>query len=104
MSLTIQRLCTIFALALFFGSPAHAIVNVSGPRKGDLGSIRLCYTSSIKTGNTDIIDVGLSGAQYTEVNFSDVSRASATMAKNRTKYLYNTFEHLRIRQVGDIIT
>ena len=33
MSLPIQRLCTIFALALGFGSPAHAIVILPVPER-----------------------------------------------------------------------
>ena len=63
MSLPIQRLCTIFALAFCFGAPAHAIVNVLPVPGKEVSGLSGSATlkGSIKTGNTDIIDVGLRG-------------------------------------------
>ena len=109
MSLPIQRLCTIFALAFFFGSPAHAIVNVLPVPGKEISGLSGSATlkGSIKTGNTDIIDVGLSGATiYGSELFQTSLRASANYGeKSNEKYLYNTFEHLRIRyKLSGVIT
>ena len=101
MLFPIQRLLGVMLLSLVIASPALAIVNtLPAPGKevsGLSGSATL--KGSLKTGNTDIIDLGLSGAAiYGSENFQTSLRASVNYGeKSDETYLNNTFEHLRFR-------
>lgn len=104
-----KRFVVILLLSLVIASPAMAIVNVlPAPGKevsGISGSATL--KGSVKTGNTDIIDVGLSGATiYGSQLFQTSFRASVNYGeKSDEKYMYNTFEHLRFRyKLNETIT
>ena len=109
MSLLIRRLLSASLLSLVLSSPAMAIVNtLPAPGKevsGLSGSATL--KGSVKTGNTDIVDVGLSGAAiYGSEQFQTSLRASFNYGeKSDETYLYNTFEHLRFRfKLNDWLT
>ena len=109
MSLLIRRLLSVSLLSLMISSPAMAIVNtLPAPGKevsGLSGSATL--KGSMKTGNTDIVDVGLSGAAiYGSEAFQTSLRASFNYGeKSDETFLYNTFEHLRLRfKLNDWLT
>ena len=97
----IRQLLGVMLLNLVIASPALAIVNtLPAPGKeisGFSGSATL--KGSLKTGNTDIMDIGLSGAAiYGSEDFQTSLRASINYGeKSDETFLNNTFEHLRFR-------
>lgn len=109
MTPLIKRFVIFTTFTVLTGSPAFAIVNVlPAPGKeisGLSGSATL--KGSLKTGNTEIMDIGLSGATiYGSENFQTSLRASFNYGeKSDETYLYNTFEHLRFRfKLNDWVT
>ena len=102
----------LLRLALFccaVPSQAWAIVNVlpapGSEATGLSGSATL--KGNIKTGNTELIDVGLSTTTvYGSDDFQTSLKAAINYGeKSDETYLYNSFEHLRIRyKLTDFVT
>ena len=88
MSLPIPRLCTIFALAFCFGSPAYAIVNVLPvPGKEVSGLSALLHLKAVLRPAIPILSMLASVVrQSTEVSsFRRLYEPVPTMEKNQTK-------------------
>ena len=97
----LNKLLSVVLLSLALPCQALAIVNVlpapGSEATGLSGSATL--KGNIKTGNTDLIDVGLSTTTvYGSDNFQTSLKAAINYGeKSDETYLYNSFEHLRIR-------